>query len=249
MACLLLTKCSKAYELIQKLKCLYLPSQRTLREYIHHTKPTIGFSNDLDEQLITNLKVNWLEDHQKYISIIGDEMHIKEGLVFSKSNGELVGYVDVGDINNHLMWLEKEYTDKNGEVVQNTLAKTMMVLMIRGLFLNFTFPYASFASSNLTGEQLIPIFYEAIMRVEKCGLKVLSITLDGNSVNRKFIKLVSNKDSPIEHKFKNPLSKTVVRYSSFLIPVIWLKPLETVWPILQDTRRYTKNEYRYIKIY
>lgn len=147
-------------------------------------------------------------------------MHIKEGLVFSKSTGELVGYVDVGDINNHLMRLEKEYTDKNGEVVQNTLAKTMMVLMIRGLFLNFTFPYASFASSNLTGEQLIPIFYEAIMRVEKCGLKVLSITLDGNSVNRKFIKLVSNKDSPIEHKFKNPLSKTVVRYSSFLIPVI-----------------------------
>ena len=34
----------------------------------------------------------------------------------------------------------KEYTDKNGEVVKNTLAKTMMALMIRGLFLNFTFP-------------------------------------------------------------------------------------------------------------
>jgi hypothetical protein len=67
----------------------------------------------------------------------------------------------------------------------------MMVLMVRGLFTSFTFPYASLPTSKLTGDQLIPIFYEAIRRVERCGFKVSCITLDGNSVNRKLIKPLS----------------------------------------------------------
>lgn len=204
-------KSSKAYELIRKSKCIKLPSQRTLREYTNYTKASTGFSNDLDEQMICDSKLNTIDDHQKFVSIIADEMYIKEGLVYNKNSGNIVGYCDIGDINNHLVQLEQQYTctqtNTAGESTTNKLAKTMLVLMVRCLFTSFTFPYVSFATSNLTGEQMVPIFYEAIMRVERCGFKVASITLDGNSVNRKFIKLISsNNDRVIKHKFKNPLS-------------------------------------------
>uniref|UniRef100_A0A1X7TI06 THAP-type domain-containing protein n=1 Tax=Amphimedon queenslandica TaxID=400682 RepID=A0A1X7TI06_AMPQE len=201
-------KSSTAYELLRKSKCLHLPSQRTLREYIHHNKPGIGFSNELDEQLVLDSKLQSLESHQKYVGIIADEMYIKQGLVYDKTTGDLVGYCRIGEINDHLLQLEREYTESNGDAANNThtLAKTMLVLMIRGLFTSLTFPYASFATSNLTGEQMVPIFYEGIMRIERCGFKVLTITLDGCSVNRKFMQIVSNPDTTVPHKFKNPLS-------------------------------------------
>ena len=60
--------------------------------------------------------------------------------------------------------------------------------MICGHFTDITFSYATFPATNLTGEQLIPIFLEVIMRVETCGLRVTSITLDGSSVICKYIK-------------------------------------------------------------
>lgn len=82
----------------------------------------------------------------------------------------------------------------------------MLVLIIRGLFTSFTFPYASFATSNFTGEQMVPIFYEGIMRIERCGFKVLTVTLHGSSVNRKFMQIISTPDTTLPHKFKNPLS-------------------------------------------
>lgn len=197
-------KSSKAYELLQKSKCISLPSQRTLRDYTHCFDTKSGFSNDLDFQLINDSKLATLNEFQKYV---GDEMHIKEGLVYNKSNGDLIGYSDIGDINNHLMKLEEQYTT-TGESQTCKLASTIMVLMVRGLFTDFTFPYVSFPTSNLSGEQMVPMFYEAIMRIERCGLKVTSITLDGNSVNRKFIKLVGSETTPIKHKFINPISES-----------------------------------------
>ena len=63
------------------------------------------------------------------------------------------------------------------------LASAMLVLMVRGLFTSFTFPYATFATSTLTGYHLVPFFYEALFRLERCGFKVTSVTMDGNSVN------------------------------------------------------------------
>ena len=86
--------------------------------------------------------------------------------------------------------LEKSYLEDT--TTENTLTAKIMVFMVRGLFINLTFPYASFPSSSLSGDQLVPLFYKAIMRLERCGFEVSCITLDGNSVNRKSFKLVGN---------------------------------------------------------
>ena len=91
----------------------------------------------------------------------------------------------------------------------------MMVLIIHGLFTDLQFPYASFPTSNLTGEQMVYIFYEEIFRIERSGLKVLTITVNGNSVNRKYFKIVGT-GNIISLMYSNPLSfkhKTNILYS------------------------------------
>ena len=47
------------------------------------------------------------------------------------------------------------------------LAKSLLVLMVRGLFSPFQFPYAQFACSSLTGDQLHSIFWDAVRRLER----------------------------------------------------------------------------------
>ena len=77
-------------------------------------------------------------------------------LVYNKHTGELTGFCDMGDINEHPLNLEKSYLEDT--TTENTLATKIMVFMVRGLFINLTFPYASFPSSSLTGDQLVPHF-------------------------------------------------------------------------------------------
>ena len=73
-----------------------------------------GFSNELDEQLFCDAKVSSLQEFQKYVGLVGDEMY-KKVLVYHKSTGKLVGYCDIGNINNHSLLLEKEYMENNAE--------------------------------------------------------------------------------------------------------------------------------------
>ena len=52
------------------------------------------------------------------------------------------------------------------------VAKTMLVLMVCGLFNNLQFAYAQFPCADLLGEMLYKIFWEAVRRFENCRLKV-----------------------------------------------------------------------------
>ncbi|KAL5506287.1 hypothetical protein EMCRGX_G007900 [Ephydatia muelleri] len=71
--------------------------------------------------------------------------------------------------------LESALTDGN---TASSQAKTMFVLMIRGLFTKLQFPYAQFLCCALKGDQLYDYFWEAVGRVVNCGLKVLAVTMD-----------------------------------------------------------------------
>ena len=42
----------KAYELLRDSGCVRLPSQRTLRDYTHYISASVGFSAEVDEQLL-----------------------------------------------------------------------------------------------------------------------------------------------------------------------------------------------------
>eukprot|EP00731_Ephydatia_muelleri_P018846 Em0011g886a len=189
----------KAYEAMRRSGILKLPTQRTLKDYTYFTSTTIGFSVEVDRQLMDAAKLSSCAEYEKCVILVMDEVHIKEDLVFDKRNGNLLGFTSLGDINDKLMGLEQFVA---GEETKD-LATSMLVIMVRGLFNRFCFPYAQFATTSLTGDQLIDPIWSAVARLERCGFNVLGITADGASSNRRFFK-IHEKQSHLDTKIVNP---------------------------------------------
>ena len=77
-----------------------LPSQRTLRDFSHHIPTRVGFHASVDELLLSDAKMDELEDFKKYVV-----MHIKDELVYNKQ--KLIRFVNLNSVNNHLIHLEQ----------------------------------------------------------------------------------------------------------------------------------------------
>ena len=84
-----------------------------------------------------------------------------------------------------------------------TLANSMLVFMVRGLFTSLEFPYAQFPCKAITGDQLFHPFWEAVGRLERIGFKVLATTFDGASVNRRLVKIHGIGSDEVVHKVVN----------------------------------------------
>ncbi len=54
-----------------------------------------------------------------------------------------------------------------------------MVFVVRGLFNSLEFLYAQFPCAEVSGELLYDPFWEAVQRVENCGLKVHYVSIVG----------------------------------------------------------------------
>ena len=68
----------------------------------------------------------------------------------------------------------------------------MLVFMVRGLFIKLNFPFAQFATHNLSADQLFPLVWDAVQKLEAADLKVVAFVCDGASQNRKFFRMHSN---------------------------------------------------------
>ena len=163
---------SGSYETLRESGCLKLPSQRTLRDYMHYAdnETSVRFSSEVDKMLMQASKVDTCPEREKFVLLLLDEMHIREDLVYDKHSGALIGFTDLGSINRHLLEFENKIADEKPPCPQ--LAKTMMVFMVRGLFNSLQFPYAQFPCCDVTGGMLYNPFWEAVCRIETCGLKV-----------------------------------------------------------------------------
>ena len=85
---------SSAYETLRDTGTIRLPSQRTLRDYTHHTKATVGFLKEVDKQLQVAANMSSCPEREKCVIIIMDEMHLREDLAYDKHTGkcQLVKY-------------------------------------------------------------------------------------------------------------------------------------------------------------
>ena len=164
---------SGAYEALRQSGVLKLPSQRTLRDYTHHTEAAPGFSSEVDSMLMKAIEIDTCPERNKCILLLLDEMHVCEGLVYDTHCGELIGFTNLGNINGHLDAFEQALTSNS--VDQPALAKTVMVFMVRGLFSKLQFAYAQFPCSQVRGDKLYDPFWEAVCRLENCGLKVCGL--------------------------------------------------------------------------
>jgi len=99
-------------------------------------------------------------------------MHVREDLVYDKHEGNLIGFTNLGGINDHLDAYEKLSVVMNSH---QPWAKSVLVFMVWGLFTKLQFAYAQFPCSTLAGEKLFVPFWDAVRRLETCGLKVSAV--------------------------------------------------------------------------
>ena len=123
----------KAYDTLRDSKCFQLPSQRTLRDYSNCIKARAGFSSTVDGQLFQAANLSVCQDWQKFVVLLLDEMYVREDFVYDKHTGRMIGFCNLGNVNDHLLTFERALTG-DGNPLQPPLAKTVMVFMVRGLF-------------------------------------------------------------------------------------------------------------------
>ena len=83
----------------------------------------------------------------------------------------MTGFVDLGDVNNHLAAFERSL-EEDGTSAQ-TLAKSMLVLMVRGLFSGLQFPYAQFPCCSLKWHPLMIKWCLHIRHISSGGYRAL----------------------------------------------------------------------------
>jgi hypothetical protein len=123
-----------------------------IQDYTHWIKADSGVQSEVMEQLMKVANINELAEWQKYVAVCFDEVKVKEGIVYDKHDCRVVGFVDFGEVNNALSEFERSLDGSSP-----ALAKQMMVFMVRGVFFRLSFPYAQFATRDLSAEVLFPM--------------------------------------------------------------------------------------------
>ena len=188
-------KSSSTYDSLRNSGFINLPNERTLFDYTNTTTKGIGFQEDVIKMLYNEVygRKDQVQDFEKIVGLLQDEIKIKSDLVYNKHSGELVGFIDLDKVGNDILNMQ--------EIVKNeekTLAKNVLVIMVRGVGSNLKFPFAHFATNGITSDQLFPILWRSVEICEvDLGLKVLYITSDGASPNRRFIRLHGENDSVV----------------------------------------------------
>jgi hypothetical protein len=78
-----------------------------------------------------------------------DEMKIQENLVFDKSSGELISFIDLGD---------PLTTFANVNEDSDPIASHALAFLVRGLATHLKHIVAYFFTGNVTSFQLMPLF-------------------------------------------------------------------------------------------
>ena len=115
---------------------------------------------------------------------------MKENLVFDKHARQLIGFIDVGDIHNHLDNSERQciYGDKNANA-NSGVSTHMLMFMVRGLLTDLEFPYALFSTKGASADVLFPIVLGGCAAVGVKWFQVIAFNCDGASPNRKMYRI------------------------------------------------------------
>ena len=132
----------------------------------------------------------------------------------------------------HLAALEKinDGDTSKSSLIPN-LARSMLVFLVKGLFNSLCFPYAHFPCINLSGGLMYDLVWEAVLCLETCGLKVMEMTCDGLTANRKLFRLQNPDAKPgdIVHKVTNPCADDGRNFYFFADSPCLLKTVRIAW--------------------
>lgn len=82
-------------------------------------------------------------------------------MVYDKHLMEVIGFVELGEVNDALRSMEERIND-GSEVANQEVATHVLGVMVRGLFSNLKFPYAHFPTTTTTADSLFNIIWEAV---------------------------------------------------------------------------------------
>ena len=88
-------------------------------------------------------------------------------------------YVDLGDIDLNYATLSKV----------TTVASHALVFLIQSIVNPFKFSIANFATDGISAPEMFPLLWKAISICEKSSLKVIAVTCNGASPNRKLFRM------------------------------------------------------------
>ena len=145
-----------------------LPSERTLCDYRSFKDVVSG----VDTEEILNLAKSHPSSD---VSILIDEMNIKDGLVYNRQTGMLTGYVDSMDADSLFNSID---TERN----LGKPATHAMCFMVGGLQSSVQTVVATFATSAITAEELYIRFWDVVASCELVGIKVRACVSDGASI-------------------------------------------------------------------
>ena len=154
-----------------------LPSRQRLRDHKNYIKSQCSFNSRIVNELRNKTKS--FSENEKFVVLLMDEMKIQENLVWDKHSGELTGYVDLGDVNLNYATLSKV----------EEIAAHVLVFLIRSIVNPLKFSLVNFATTGATATQIFPLLWKTISICEMNMLKVLAVTCDGASPNRKLFKM------------------------------------------------------------
>lgn len=193
---------------------MVLPSERTLRDYTHYFRSELGFSANLNKHIYEQSGIQSLPDSKKYVCLVIDEM--KEDLVYDKKSGKIVGFTSVGELND--AFTQMEMCSEQETAHHPPVSDHILVLMVRGIFFKMNFPYAHFATKAFTADMLFPLMWQAVQQLELMGFKVICITGDGASPNRKFFRMNAT-GCETTYKTYNPYSEPRENRPIYLFPM------------------------------
>ena len=156
---------------------LVLPSLRTLRDYKNYIRPQRGFNPNVISEL--EKKTELFSAPERFVTILFEEMNIQEDLVWDKHTGELIGYVDLGDIKLNYATLQDV----------KELATHVLVFLVKSVVNPLSYSFATFATTGIKSFQNFPLFWKTVNILENIDLKDIAATADGPSPNCKFFRM------------------------------------------------------------
>ena len=114
------------YRLLRESGLIQLPSEQTLRDYTHYVPPQTGFQDGVPEKLASEAELDEIEEWQKFVRLTYDEMKIKEGLVYNNYTDQLVGFVALDSVNDHILEF-KRVCQSDGTTQKPDLASHILV--------------------------------------------------------------------------------------------------------------------------
>ena len=135
-------------------------------------------------------------------------MRIKSNLVYSKSTSRLVGFTEMGSINDEFRIfqdsVESQNSDKN---IEGEFASYVFVYMVGGIFSNLRYPFAYLSLTGFTAAHLYPCIREATKVLISLGFSDGAYVCDGASRNRKFFELTAAGSDDNFYWVWNPVEK------------------------------------------